>query len=224
MHWLLDYELIFFDFDGLLVNTERLHFAAYQQLLTAHGLSFPWDFSTFVGIAHQSSDLLRKTITNHCPKLIEEKTWKKLYQEKQHYYEQLLESHHLELMPGVPKLLDLVWQHQIPHAVVTNSTYRQVSSIQRHLTLLKSIPVWITREDYLNPKPAPDAYFKAIETLGGAKEKMVGFEDALRGIQALEKAQITAVLVCPPDHPQLSRIENDSLPYFPSFNELLVSV
>ena len=224
MHWILDYELIFFDFDGLLVNTEYLHFTAYQQLLKAHDVSFPWDFSTFVGIAHQSSEQLRKTITDHCPTLIEKETWEKLYREKQRYYSKLLETHHLEFMPGVPKLLELVQQHRISHAVVTNSTHHQVSSIKRHLPLLKSIPIWITREDYTHPKPAPDAYLKAIEVLGGAKEKMVGFEDALRGIRALEQAHITPVLICPSDHPQLNQIKRDSLPYFPSFKELLVSI
>ncbi|MEM7175928.1 MAG: HAD family phosphatase [Chlamydiota bacterium] len=224
MHWILDYELIFFDFDGLLVNTEHLHFKAYQQLLHAHGVSFPWDLSTFVGIAHQSSDQLRATITDHCPELIEKNTWETLYREKQRYYGELLQSQHLEYMPGVPDLLKIVQQQQISHAVVTNSTYDQVSAIQRHLPLLKSIPIWVTREDYHLPKPAPDAYLKAIKILGGAREKMVGFEDALRGIRALNQAHITPVLICSPDHPQLSQIKQDSLAYFPSFKELLVSV
>ncbi|MCB1109925.1 MAG: HAD family phosphatase [Chlamydiia bacterium] len=219
MSWFLDYSPIFFDFDGLLVDTERLHFQAYQNMLENHGVSLSWDFPTFTSIAHKSSEGLRHTITAHAPSLVESETWESLYAQKKEAYQALLEVGSLELMPGAQTILETVQCAQIPHAVVTNSTRKQTELIREKIPTLNQIPHWITREDYARAKPAPDAYLKAIEVLGGS-DKMLGFEDALRGVRALKDAAITPVLICPPDHPQMAEVAEGSLHYFSSFENL----
>ena len=219
MDWMLEYSFIFFDFDGLLVKTEHLHFKAYNTLLKHHGVTPPWDFSTYIKIAHKSSTGLRKTITSHAPQLVEAQSWDTLYKEKAENYQKLIENGEVELMPGVKKLLKKIQSANIPHAVVTHSPFKQISFIREQLPLLKKIPHWITRENYQNPKPAPDAYLKAIDVLG-ASGKMLGFEDALKGIHALEGASITPILVCSPDHPQMKEVSKDALRCYPSLNAL----
>ena len=223
MHWLLDYTAIFFDFDGLLVNTEHLHYEAYRQMMLQNDSSFPWDFSTFAAVAHTSSTGLRKIITKHAAKLIECKGWEVLYHEKTQCYHDLLKQGCLELMPGVDSILHLVSEERIPHCVVTNSTKEQVELIQEHLSPLKQIPIWVAREDYENPKPAPDGYLKAIKLLN-PPGKMAGFEDTLRGIYSLQAAKIDPVLICPENHPQMDEASKENLRYFPSFNELLAQI
>lgn len=215
---------LFFDFDGLLVNTERLHFQAYQRLLTTHHLFFPWSFSEFAGIAHQKAHGIREAITRHFPSLVDQAGWEALYAEKQRYYAELLSGKELDLMPGAATVLTLVQQLAIPHAVVTNSPLEQVRAIRPRLRPLESIPCWVTRENYSLPKPAPDGYLKAIDLLGGTQQTMVGFEDSLRGVHSLQSAGITPVLICAEDHPQLRTIQPGSLLYFPSFTALLEAV
>ena len=122
-------------------------------------------------------------------------------------------------MPGVENVLEAVQSAHIPHAVVTNSTFKQISLIRKQLPVLNTILHWITREDYHHPKPAPDAYLKAREIIG-ASDHMLGFEDALRGIRALEKASITPVLVCSPSHPQMEEVREGSLRFYSSFLSL----
>jgi HAD superfamily hydrolase (TIGR01509 family) len=220
MTWILDYTPIFFDFDGLLVNTEHLHFQAYQNMLENNGVSFPWDYPNFAAVAHKSSTGLREMITLHAPSLVKSKTWDVLYDEKKRAYQTLLEKGELDLMPGAQTILETVQMAKIPHAVVTNSTREQTTLIREKIPTLNAIPYWITREDYENPKPSPDAYLKAIEVLGKS-DKMLGFEDALRGIHALEGAHITPVLICSPDHPQMKEVTQDSMRYYPSFSSLI---
>ena len=219
MNWILDYSPIFFDFDGLLVNTEHLHFQAYQKMLEKNETSFPWDFLTFAAVAHKSSEGLRKLITSHAPALVASKTWETLYNEKKKEYAKLLEMGSLDLMPGAHALIEAVQTAKTPHAVVTNSTQKQTEMIREKIPILNRIPYWITREDYEHPKPSPDAYLKAIATLGKS-EKMLGFEDTLRGIRALEGASITPVLVCSSDHPQMKDIPKDFSYYYPSLTAL----
>jgi HAD superfamily hydrolase (TIGR01509 family) len=219
MSWILDYSPIFFDFDGLLVNTEHLHYQAYERMMERNGMSFPWDFLTFAEVAHKSSHGLRELITSHAPTLVETLSWKTLYDQKKEEYAQLLEEGNLELMPGAQTILESVQRAKIPHAVVTNSTREQTEKIREKIPVLNKIPHWITREDYQNPKPEPDAYLKAIEVLGKS-DKMLGFEDTLRGIRALQGASITPVLICPYDHPQMAEVPKDSLRYYPSLDQL----
>jgi len=220
MHWILDYQAIFFDFDGLLVNTEHLHYEAYRQMLLQNDSSFPWDFPTFASIAHKSSTGLCQTITSYNPELVERKGWETLYNEKKACYQNLLKQGCLELMSGADQVLNLVKGADIPHCVVTNSTREQVELIQQHLPILKQIPLWVTREDYANPKPAPDGYLKAIEIMN-IQGKKIGFEDALRGIRSLQSAHIDPVLICPPDHPQMEEASKEAYPYFSSFHDFL---
>lgn len=139
MSWILDYSPIF-DFDGLLVNTEHLHFQAYQRMLEENGASFPWDFPSFAAVAHKSSEGLRKLITSHAPALVKSKTWDILYDEKKGEYAKLLEAGSLDLMPGAQTILETVQMAKIPHAVVTNSTRKQTEMIrEKFLYLITSL-------------------------------------------------------------------------------------
>jgi beta-phosphoglucomutase len=215
-----NYSLILFDFDGLLVDSERLHYNAYQKMFAMHGTVLPWDFLTFLGIAHRSATSIREESTKLFPEIIERNGWDILYREKTAIYLDLIKSGELQLMPGVKEMLLLLEEKNIPTCVVTHSPKEQVVSFKEKIPILKKIPTWVTREDYKNPKPAPDGYLKALEICKTDKEQAIGFEDAARGIQALKSAGITPVLICSPDHPQMKMIDKDLL-YFPSFHEVL---
>ncbi|MGD0665742.1 MAG: HAD hydrolase-like protein, partial [Rhabdochlamydiaceae bacterium] len=47
MDWTDKFDLFLFDFDGLLVDTEELHFKAYQMLCQGRGYKLPWDINRF---------------------------------------------------------------------------------------------------------------------------------------------------------------------------------
>lgn len=222
MHFFLDYQAIFFDFDGLLVNTEHLHYQAYEKMMLENGSCFPWDFQTFTAFAHKSSTGLYEKISEYAPNLVETKGWKNLYAQKKQCYQGLLQLASLELMPGVSQMLYLIEEANIPCCVVTNSTKEQVSLIKEKLPILEALPCWVVREDYDEPKPSPDGYLKAIQQLSlSPKGKMIGFEDTLRGIYSLQRAQIDPVLICCKNHPQMEDIARGSCPHFTSFLSLL---
>lgn len=221
MKWIEKFSLFLFDFDGLLVNSEHLHFQAYLEMCRRRGFSLSWDFYQFCLVAHYSSTGLRDTIYEELPELkVIEPDWKILYAEKKKIYEDLLEKGTLELLPGVERLLKALQKADKRRCVATNSFKAQVDAIQKQLPILGSIPVWITREDYENPKPRPDAYLEAIKRLGQPGDRLIGFEDSLRGIQALKQAGVPPVLICPDLHPQLEDPALKGIPYFRSFEEI----
>jgi len=207
--WIQNYQLFLFDFDGLLVNTEKLHYAAYVEMCARRGFKLPWDFERFCLFAHfqKEGKGLREAVFESLPELYaQEPRWEVLYEEKKAAYQNLLAMGKLELMPGVERLLIALERAAIQRCVVTNSTKQQVETIQENLPLLKTIPHWITRECYVRPKPAPDGYLLAKEHHARPGDKVIGFEDTIRGLWALQAAGIEAVLVCSDTHPQLKEV------------------
>jgi len=219
--WIHNYQVFLFDFDGLLVNTEYLHCEAYHKMVADRGYELGWDFQKFCMVAHLSATGLRETIYEEIPDLQkEEPRWEVLYEEKKKAYMDLLEQGALTLLPGVEELLKLLEKEKIKRAVVTNSPRAQIELIQNALPGLKTIPYWITREDYKNPKPSPEGYQVALSRLAKPGDKVIGFEDSLRGLQSLLLAGVKAVLVCPADHPQLQLEEMPKVPRYSSFLEM----
>lgn len=214
---MIPFDLVLFDFDGLLVDTEALHCKAYVKLCQNHGCRLDWDVAQFYALAHFDAKGIEKTLYRQFPELYkEEPRWSVLYEEKKQIYQKLLEDGALRLMPGVEPLLKALQDADIRRCVVTNSTLRQVNQIKNSLPVLQTIPLWITREDYVEPKPSPECYQIALSKLAQPGDRVIGFEDSMRGLTALQKAGVEGVLICPPDHPQLV---NTKIPHYDSFEE-----
>ncbi|MGR3973031.1 MAG: HAD family phosphatase [Candidatus Rhabdochlamydia sp.] len=217
MNWIHNFDLFLFDFDGLLVDTEPLHFKAYQTLCHQRGYHLPWELEKFLEISHSDGPALRQAIYTLFPSLYqEENDWEVLRKEKNVIYSHLIETTPLSLMPGVTSLLKTLDLHQKKRCVVTNSTQGQVALIQKNNPILETIPLWFTRESYLLAKPAPDGYLKALEQLHQDSDRVIGFEDSLKGYEALRQASVaTPLLICPLDHPQLQLDQGKEPLHFP---------
>jgi beta-phosphoglucomutase len=222
MLWIENFQLFLFDFDGLLVNSEKLHYQAYQQMCRRHGCELPWDFGSYIQVAHMGDDFaIRKEIYHLFPKLAEEfPEWAPLYAEKKQIYIELLTAGKMELMPGVGSLLERLEEKGIKRCVVTHSFRASVEEIRRQLPALNSIPNWVTREDVTRPKPDPEGYQKAIDLLAEPGDRIVGFEDTLKGLRALQGTVAKPVLICASSHPQLAQLPAGAL-HFESFERIV---
>ena len=196
MNWIHEYDLFLFDFDGLLVHTEPLHFRAYQKMCLDRGFILPWDFETYCKVAHAGSDCLRLEIYKLFPALYEkESDWSVLYQEKKQAFLTILSEGNLQLLPGVEKMLQLLDLHQIRRCVVTHSLAELTNNIREQIPILQTIPYWVTRENYEKPKPCPDPYLEAVRLYGKPGDRIIGFEDTVRGWKSLDAALIRGVVV-----------------------------
>jgi HAD superfamily hydrolase (TIGR01509 family) len=197
-----DYDLYLFDFDGLLVDTEFLHYKAYERVTQECGLSHFWDYPTYCRYAHLG--LHGEAIYRDFPELTaHEAEWEGLRRRKMVHYKEILKSTPIDLMPGVLSLLQTLHALKKTACVVTNSYRDDVVAIRSQIPELNLIPHWLTREDYEMSKPSPSGYLKAISLYGKEGGSAIGFEDTVKGLTALHLAGAHPVLVCADDHPQL---------------------
>lgn len=219
-HFFDTYSTILFDFDGLLVNTEQLHFQAYKRLIEEHGYALSIDFIAFAAMAHTSSSALKEYLLKTFPDL-QNIPWDILYAEKQAIFLSLLTRDNLEFMPGADAIIEYMRDAGKTLCVVTNSGSKLTDKIRSHLPLLNEIPHWITRECYTKPKPDPDGYNAALSTLDVPSNEAIGFEDSLRGVRSLISAHVKPVLICDPSHPQMEDPLAQQVTKYETFIELL---
>lgn len=224
MDWLNSYQLFLFDFDGLLVDTERLHYQSYIQMCAQRGYVLDWDFPTYSKAAHHTATALRDQIYQKFPRLYqEEPDWSVLYREKKQCLLKLIDTTEISLLPGVENFLKILEEKKIKRCVVTHSPRELVHKIREKNQKLSTLSFWITREDYQHPKPSAESYQLAIDTYALQEDSVIGFEDSPRGFKALAKTRAQPVLVCPRDSNYLPQLfqEHPDLRYYPDFLSLL---
>lgn len=222
MQWIHDYQLFLFDFDGLLVNTEEIHFLAYKQMCQARGIDLDWDFNRYCQAAHYDAHALKNQLYAQYKELyIQEPNWDVLYAEKKHLLSQLFKNGAVNLMPGVEEFLTILKKAQIPRCVVTHSPEDLVQLVRKQNPILDSIPLWVTRECYSKPKPDPECYQKAIELYAKPGDRIIGFEDTPRGINALLGTKIQPCLVCQANYPEISQFKQKGILHFSSLLEVI---
>lgn len=222
MHWIHSFDLFLFDFDGLLVNTEWLHYEAYKKMCADRGFVLDWDFPRYIEAAHYRAEGLQEQIYEKFPELkASEPDWSVLYEEKRKALVHLYRSEPIPLMEGVEKLLLALKKADIPRSVVTHSDRDLVKIIREKNPVLDTIPYWTVREDYSEPKPSPECYLSAIEKLAKPGDKAIGFEDTPRGLTALLGSRATAIMVTKMHYPEMEEFRKRGVPIYSSFSDLL---
>ena len=168
------------DFDGTLIDSERLHYDSYKNALK-NTLNYNLDLNNYeniinnLGIDHfLKYDL---SLNNHVIKDI-----KKL---KRDFFFKNEDS--VNLMKNATKIIEYINRHDINHVVVTNSNKDTVNFLKQKNATLNLLKNWITREDYDKPKPNSECYELAISKYGKGELYNIGFENTFIGYKALKK-------------------------------------
>lgn len=223
MDWIHQFQLFLFDFDGLLVNTEEVHYTAYKRMCEARGVRMAWDFPKYCGIAHYTAEGIRDNMYADYPELYaQESDWDILYLEKKQIMLNLLNEDAVHLMPGVVELLTALDHAGIQRCVVTHSSDEVVDIVRKKNPLLNTIPNWITRRHYTHPKPHPECYLRAIELFAKASDQVVGFEDTPRGMMALLGThRVVPMLICAIDYPEIPTFKSQGVRVFSSLKDIV---
>ena len=110
----------------------------------------------------------------------------------------------------------------VKSVIVTHSPKEQVDLICANLPILQTIMHRITREDYKEPKPSSECYELAIQCYGDERDRIIGFEDSLRGLFALKGTRALPIWICSKEHPLFSHVDCETI-HFETFSSIPTS-
>jgi HAD superfamily hydrolase (TIGR01509 family) len=178
---------IVFDLDGVLADTERLQWQAYRAVLLGFGVDVGLEEYRIHWIASGRGPeyACRKYQLPFGPE--------DLRARKAVRYRDLIAAGVLA-RPGARAAVDRLRRtHRL--AVATNSPRGEVELILPQLDMMGLFRATVAREDYVNAKPAPDAYLAAAFALGLPPADCVAIEDTARGAGAALAAGMPAIAV-----------------------------
>lgn len=209
------FDLFLFDLDGLLVNTEPLHYRCYQEAFQERKEHLPVDFDEYCRLAHTQLQNGLEIYTSDFSAV------KKI---KKRLYLQALRNAPVEMMQGAKEFLFDVKEKGKTVCVVTNSALEEFQLLQNKVEGLDTISNVITRDDVRIGKPSPEGYLKAVERFGKKEDRVIGFEDTPKGIEALIQAGIQPVLIAQKNYFAIEEAKKKGAWHFDSFSSISSNV
>lgn len=184
---------VIFDFDGVIVNTEPLHFVAFRDILQTKGLAFSWEEYVSFYLGFDDRDAFREAFKRG-GRALSGTELSKLALAKAAAFQRLAEEKGAQPFPGVLPLIKSLTRN-VPLALCSGAVRSDIDPILRKLKLNRSFDVIVTAEDVSASKPDPASYILALERLAKAfpAKKMaadhcVAIEDTPAGIAAASGA------------------------------------
>ncbi len=171
----MKHDAILFDFDGVLVDSEPVHYQCWNEILATFGLSLGWDAwsANCIGV---SDRLMLECMSRQLTPPIDVDTLYETYPRKKARFRALMEER-MPFFDGVQLLFESL-HREYSLAVVTSSGRAEVEPILEKAGLAGFLKASVYGGDVANLKPAPDPYLKAAHMLGAQHPLVVEDSDA----------------------------------------------
>ena len=180
----MDFTFIFWDNDGVLVDTEGLYYRANREALTQLDIDLEHDAFVRISLTEGQSVFELASDRGHSPEVLERlRSWRNAR------YTELLTRGNL-VLPGVYETLRRL-HRKIGMAIVTSSRQAHFDTVHRRCNLLQFFEFVLTREDYDKSKPDPEAYLLALANSRQSRQDCLVIEDSPRGVAAAKAAGLT---------------------------------
>ncbi len=213
-------EAVIFDFDGVLVDSEKLHYQAFNRTLTKfnYQLSIRDYYDRFLGLSDQ--ELLR--IVNKEGKLsLSNQQFEKLLGEKANLFKEMAAteagpvrknrntkvsdksqiSNGAGIIEGVPQFLNMLAGNKIPIGICSGALLPEIEMILKGALLRSYFEVIVSAEQVENGKPDPEGFLLALKLLDKRMHKSIKpencvvIEDSHWGLEAAKAAGMRTVAI-----------------------------
>ncbi|WP_395758885.1 HAD family hydrolase [Streptomyces althioticus] len=174
------YDLVIFDNDGVLVDSEPLsnrHLAAYLTEL-GHPTTYEDSIRDYMGSAmHRVHDLIEERTGQRLPADFDDVFHARVF---------AAFERELKPVPGVADVLEQLTADGVPYCVASSGSHERIRVGHRAAGLDRFFDDAriFSSQDVGRGKPAPDLFLYAAERMGTAPERCVVVEDSPLGVQA----------------------------------------
>ncbi|MHC4471740.1 MAG: HAD family hydrolase [Planctomycetota bacterium] len=178
---------VVFDFDGVVADSEQLHYRAYSEVLAEFGIVVDREVYGRIWIGEGRGP--EWAVAEHGLSIAPQE----IVRRKVPVYRKLLREE-VRLMPGAAEALARI-AASFRTALATNSRGEDVDLVLSRFDLREQFSAVVTREAYGRPKPAPDAFLAAAKALDLPPDRCLVVEDAAKGVRAAHAAGCPCVAV-----------------------------
>ncbi|MGK2904853.1 MAG: HAD family hydrolase [Desulfuromonadales bacterium] len=184
----MKFQYIFWDNDGVLVDTERYYLQANREALAREDI--PLNDAQFARISLKEGGSILELASLRGlpdPKVEELKVW------RNKRYGELLEQEELTIA-GVEEVLNKL-HGRINMAIVTSSLQSHFDIIHKRSGLLPFFNFCLTRQDYARGKPNAEPYLRGLQKSGQRAQQVLVIEDSPRGLAAAKAAGLVCWVI-----------------------------
>jgi len=174
-----------FDLDGVIIDSADFHFKTWQELAHSLGIEFTKEQNEDLkGVSRRGSlDYILKLGSTEYS---EEEKIKMAASKNEKYQEYVDTMDKSKILPGVETFIRECRNASIKIALGSSST--NARTILEKTDLIELFDVIVDGNDTVNTKPDPEVFIKGALKLKTKPEKIIVFEDSIKGIQAANTA------------------------------------
>jgi HAD superfamily hydrolase (TIGR01509 family) len=185
---------VIFDFDGVLVNSEPLHFRALRDSLAPEGILL--DTTEYLPnyVAYDDGGAIRHALEQHA------RPWDAVHVEivadrKARMFAELKKE--IPFFPGARELVRAL-QRELPLAIASGARHSEIEDLLEMGGLRDAFTAVVGADDVQRTKPHPEPYLEALRLLqpvapGLEAKDCVVLEDTPVGIEAARAAGMTVI-------------------------------
>lgn len=190
---------VVFDFDGIIVDSEPLHYRAFQKVLEPLGAGYTWAEYLDKYMGYDDRDAFREAFSIAGIMLSDERLAQLIAMKASLFHEVAAEG--VTAYPGVIELIKSL-AGNIPLAICSGALRSDIEPVLQMLSLSAAFDCMVTAEEVPHSKPDPASYRLAIEKLQQlfpsvsiTAAESVAIEDTPAGITSAKRAGLKVLSV-----------------------------
>jgi beta-phosphoglucomutase len=193
-------DAVIFDFDGVIVDSEPLHYKAFQEVLEPLGIGFPWEeyVDTYMGFDDRDAFLEAFRAQG---KDLDDRRLAQLVASKSSIYLDIIKKG-VRAYPGTVSLITSLDASGLPLAISSGALRSDILPILDILGITRCFPHVISADDVRKSKPDPECYSLAFRRLKEANplristpDRCLVIEDTPAGIRSAKLAGLNVLAV-----------------------------
>jgi beta-phosphoglucomutase len=179
-----------FDLDGVIVDTARYHFLAWQKISDELGIEFtPEHNEKLKGVSRVRSLDIILELGNVNVSQEDKNIW--LHKKNEDYLAYIENMDAGEILDGVENVLKYLKDRG--QMIALGSASKNARPILEKTGIIHLFDAIVDGNDVTNAKPDPEVFLQAAKLLGVEPQNAIVFEDSVAGIQAANIAGMTSI-------------------------------
>lgn len=177
---------ILFDYDGLLVDSEKVYYQTWCSILNEEGQLICKEFHK----GRHEFEVFQKIK----PYIIGDLSLEQVSHHREIMFNKIVANEGLDLIPNVRILLEAL-KRRISLSIVSNSDIKTVNSGLEATGIKSYFSDFFCFDSTVRRKPMPDLYLRALAGLRLSCSDAIAIEDSISGLESALNANITVVCI-----------------------------